>query len=210
MSKILLQRNSVWPFWVLATSISSTLGFMIGNHVMNALIEHYHDALVLVAYLATPGLFIGAGQWIILRYLHKRAKMWIIATAIGFSIGFSVTFWIYPSVPGQQHTRLFFWLFSSIIVGLVVGILQWIALHRILRGSFVWLLVSGLSWGIGMTISVASYRTYFEKINGLYGDLIFGALIGSFVGILSGVFVARYLASPDLQGLAPYENASYR
>lgn len=120
---------------------------------------------------AIPGALIGLGQWFELRNLMPRAGWWILATAIGWVLGFGIgnlAFAILADLP-----PLILFSLPWIAVGIVSGIGQWLFLRLRWSNMGPWIVVAilvavigGYSWLIAGTIG------------GAIGWLIAGAISG--------------------------------
>lgn len=203
MSRVYSIRNSVWLFWILVTSIGSMVGFFLAISFIDIAVNTYRvDQLsaswnypITIAFCALIAFPIGSGQWVVLRPLHRRAALWIIATTIGITAGLYFLFSSSSLVPEKNYPLFLF--FSSVIAGLFTGALQWVALHQTLRGAAVWLLVSGLSWGIAMRPNEWIHRWLAQfKMDSLFVDMIIGLIFGFIISAISGAFVAHHLVRP--------------
>src|SRR5258708_3906335 len=141
--------------WILATIIGSAIGFPIGG-LSFRFFDDYHNGLQWLGFLTFDGVIISLSQWIILRPRLIRAWVWIPSTAIGIMLGFTWGYWGIRRLLGDsfdyEHPWISTFLMSS-FAGLLIGTLQWLVLARIVKGSFLWIFVSALSWGIGITVS---------------------------------------------------------
>ena len=188
-----------WFLWLLVTSIGSVIGFTIGAK-MSALV-------------ASPlaGLCIGFGQLVILGSTLKGVWRWASATAIGLPLGYSI---------GGSVIDLLFAPFSpyawvqvalaASIAGLFIGLLQWLALGRKWKDALRWMLVSALSWGIGITatFSFIDDRYLLNIYLGYLSAPIGGLFLGVFVGIISGVFVESILMQTEHKDIVVFSHAS--
>ena len=173
-----------WFLWLLVTSIGSVIGFTIGQS-MSSRVEP-----------ALNGLFIGFGQLLILGSTLKGIWSWVPATAIGLQLGYSigdivvdlVLTWFSPY--GWMQVTI-----AASIAGLFTGLLQWLALRRKWKNAPGWMLVSAVSWGIGLTVTASFFydRYLLDIYLGYLSAPIGGLVLGPFVGIISGVFVESIL-----------------
>ena len=187
--------KSVWLLWSPVTAITCALGLTLGERLLIGI-----DGLLvrLLVLLITSGLFIGFGQWMILRTRLVKAGGWILATAIGLTFCFSVGSWILDRLPGNI-LAIEIWI---VIGSTLTGILQWYTLQKKLSGGLKWILVSAASWGIAINATYLIVDAYFSWLRlGNWGTPLLGGLIGAFVGIISGAFVETSL-------LRPYREAS--
>jgi hypothetical protein len=201
MSKII---RSSWFLWVLVTSVGSAIGVTFAGR-FEGLFDDYSLQLFFLVEIALGGLLISFGQWMILRTKRTGTWGWIPATAIGLPVGFFVGFWINEFLPGSLIANK--WIQTYVmasVAGIFAGTLQWIALQRKLKNSLKWILVSTLSWGIGITITGFIFETYLSNIDlGYLFAPILGMFIGIIVGIISGAFAESALIRMEHKNSIP-------
>ncbi len=164
-SNIDKQDRQTWFAWALLTGAGSMAGVTLVSLALNAVpilgtaeqgdgneltLSLVVSSLVVYAIL---GGMIGAGQWYELRNLLPRAGLWILATAGGWLLGFSLgvlAFTLLPELPPLVLISLPF-----LLVGIISGVSQWLYLRRFWSDSLSWIPVSalvtvigGLSWMI--------------------------------------------------------------
>ncbi len=164
---------------------------------------HSDDSpLVVFALLILSGLFIGFGQWIILRTRVVKSGKWMLATTLGLPLGFFCGFMVVAFSPDFYVTDWVATWVISIVAGSIMGALQWRALHSKLTGSLPWIVASALGWGIAINLSGFLFLTSLFDATLWYVSIpLLGLLIGAVVGIISGAFVETSVlqASPDRQ-----------
>jgi len=157
---------SDWMFglrWLATCTAGLIAGGMIAFSSIWAVGEAVEKAAgETAAYLAIGALFgaifglsASIGPGLLLRSRSIPAVRWILASvlfiAIGMAIGFAFIFTILdPESMSEAATRLVI----GISLGLPLGIGQWLVLRQrsLLAGE--WVLISGLAFGIGMTIGL--------------------------------------------------------
>ena len=207
-------KKRISPFlalWLLVISISVCIAVVLAG----PLGEFLHnlrevapsatddgDYEFLMSALFLVGLFMGFGQWIVIRNKIKITKSWIFATTIGFSIGGLVSFqFLYFLV---QYDYNFYMFYGTILIGgtfigagIFMGFFQWLSLKRKLAGSFLWSLVNGLSFLIGLLpMLLPSY----------FMDISFFISIG-LVALTNGYFVEKFVIRPEIEIFSQKENA---
>lgn len=200
--------KSFWLLWILATSISSVIGFALGG-ILVQFFDNREFALSLFAFLTIWGLIIGVGQWMILRTKLTKAWGWIPATTIGLPSGLFFGYWVIynllgPSFSNENEILITFW--SSTIAGITTGTLQWFTLRRKAKKSLQWILVSTVSWGLGIT-ALSFIGNFLATINAkadfIYLNILLGAiLIGGMPGAVGGTFMESALAQIDFSNNA--------
>jgi hypothetical protein len=181
--------RSFWFSWVLVTSLSSALGLTAGAFLI-VLLRGDDSLPFKLGLLVISGLFIGYGQWILLRTKSMKASGWIFATAIGLSLGFLFG---YVLLTFNPHLFMSGWAEISIVAifaGTITGILQWCAVHGRLTGSAMWLIASVLGWGIALHLGIFLFALFLSRLDlwFLFTPLL-GLVVGAVIGITSGAFV---------------------
>jgi len=92
------------------------------------------------------GLLLGLFQWVALRRRIKRAAAWIPASGLGYALGL-VSFWAaFVVITGDRlpegspaEWAFGLGLLRSGLIGLTLGLMQWLVLRRQFRGHDWWL-----------------------------------------------------------------------
>ena len=142
-------------------------GIILGWVVANSLGVAALGALSLIPFLTSiPGMLvssliiglpIGFAQWIALRRVAPISILWILSIPVGLLLGLVVS----PILAGV------FWGFlddesvlsltaAYTIIGLLVGMAQWLFLRGHFAKSLVWLLSSAVGLGLGTGLVLAS------------------------------------------------------
>jgi hypothetical protein len=186
---MLISKKTIWLSWLLATLLSTTLAVTLGTIPIVLLMNDDSPLSTLLALLIS-GLFIGTGQWIILRTRLQKAGQWILATTIGIPFGI-FSGGVTQALILDFHGSI--WVSRAIVAvigGTITAILQCRALHSKLPGSLLWLLATGVSWGIAICLVVLIFDTYLSNLDLWYlFTPLLGMLIGAIVGIITGAFV---------------------
>jgi hypothetical protein len=150
--------------------------------------------------LVVIGVLTGAGQWAVLRMRLKRVWMWIPATAIGVPLGFFVGLAVDTGIFAAGDT-----LNISGLLGLVVGVPQWLVIRKKVEKAYWWLPASILSWAFGAKIGFdflgqinLEHLSWAENIK--LSGVIMGLSFGSLVGIIGGLVMAQLLKNPFESG----------
>ncbi len=137
-----------WFQWIMAT----TLGWILGRFLLPNLA------------FAVIGIALGIMQWFVLRgHIHK-AWRWIIATMVGWTTGSTLI--LFLAADGTEF-------FAGVILGITVGVAQWLILRREVQWNGWWIVISVVAWTTGMAL--------------LPGLLSTGAMIGAISGIALGL-----------------------
>ena len=194
--------RSPWFLWTLVTSIGSAVGFTIGGSLGGFFSDYYLPLFILVTF-AICCLFMSFGQWMILRTKLTRAWGWMPATTFGLPLGFFIGFWVNEFLPRSLYVNEWIetWIMAG-IAGVFTGLIQWLTLRRKLKDSLKWILMSALSWAVGINVTGFLFETYLSNLDFWYLNAsISGLIIGALVGILSGVFVESTLMQTEHNGI---------
>ena len=96
------------------------------------------------------GLTIASFQSIVLDPEGPRRVRWVVFTSLGFSMGFFVANSLDLIVKGTEDSLPGF--VAGIIMGLCVGIAQWLAIGPYVQRSVLWASASGIAWTIAIGI----------------------------------------------------------
>lgn len=145
--------------WILATTVGWILGLVLGGEL-------------------GIGVFVGITQWLVLRRFFSGAGWWVLATGAGWMGGWFivVSSLILPPQSGLATSAL-----SGGVLGLAMGLGQWLVLRRWVKLAGIWLLLSISGWAIGLT--------------GLLGSTLVGAVAGVITGFAFD-FLLRFPRSP--------------
>jgi hypothetical protein len=104
------------------------------------------------------GLPIGFAQWIALRRAAPVSILWVLTISAGLLFGLVLTISPIPVVnlgSIDDESPLAFMLMSA-IMGIFVGLPQWLLLRVHFNKSFVWMLGSAVAFGLGIGLVAAS------------------------------------------------------
>jgi len=139
--------------WMVAT----TLGWILGGFVFAGLA------------LAASGVFVGAFQAFVLKGRIPRPLRWVQYSVIGWVLGYLLVVLGIP--PGLEALNGF-------VLGLAVGVAQWLILRRELNWAGWWIPFSVMGWVTGLAI--------------LPGFM----LTGTMAGLLTGLALEILLRNP--------------
>ncbi|MGB3714610.1 MAG: hypothetical protein WA996_09295 [Candidatus Promineifilaceae bacterium] len=183
LSRLTKEDRQFWFSWSLLTGAGSIAAVMLLTLAVNFIAipaagdGGESDSLslpLLIASLfvyAIPGALIGLGQWFELRNLLPRAGWWILATAIGWVIGFGIGNLAFAFLAGLPPLLVF--SLPWIAVGLVTGIGQWLYLRLHWSNTTPWIVVAIL-----MTVIGGYSWLLVGTLGGAIGWLIAGAVSG--------------------------------
>jgi hypothetical protein len=202
------KRNVVsWSYliaWFILACIGVVVGFTVFFIIMSIMGGGGRSIpLVATSLLITCcfGTVTGAAQWFILRQYSQQAVGWIWFTLLGFLVCSPIVISYGGGFgPSIQYHLVFY---MTIIVGAILGILQWLAIRRKVKWSSVWVGVSFASWFlaglIGTGLKALSLQT---------GPILFWIGLFSAGIILSGIgmiWVFNIKAEPtSMEAISPH------
>lgn len=109
--------------------MATTLGWFLGGLI-----------LIGLTFIAS-GFFVGMFQWLVLQGRITHPWRWVIATIIGWTIGYLITlFGVFRP----------FEILDGVVIGLITGIAQWVILRRELYLAGWWIIFSVMAWTTGL------------------------------------------------------------
>jgi hypothetical protein len=166
-----------WLGWLAASVLGMLLGWIIGWRA-SFLVPGGISTIVLGLIV---GLILGFMQWLVLRNHLMRPGWWIIASALGWSAGFSIGAAVAQLL---GFSEIFFGMVVGFIIGAFLGILQWLILRQKVLSAGWWVPASILAW----TSSLLYYRP------GISGA---GAYYGILSGLVTGTVLLWLLYRPE-------------
>ena len=188
--------------WVLAVTVGETIGFMIpaavGGVLALAAVPGFVVYPLMIAAGACEGALLGVAQSIGFGPSAVRRSSWIMATAGGAAVAWSIG--MLPSTivgfdPGSPSALP--WILGGGVLLLVsIPALQWLVLRRLIPCSFWWIPVNALAWAVGILWTLApspfiDEKTAFPVLFMTY--MLAGMLMAATVALLTG-FAARRVA----------------
>jgi hypothetical protein len=187
--------------WLVAPSVGGFVSWPIAEAVDAALAEIVGGTVA----WGILGLFLGVGQWLLLRRHIRKAGWWVLATVVGCAVAGSVK-WVQGPIMDQIAFEVaaglgeIGWeivmplmgiglgLIFEGATGLVVGSAQWLVLQRQVPRAGRWVLVSVVAWATGAVLIAGVEWT----VGGLGDEAMFRfiAMVG---GIIPAVITATGL-----------------
>ena len=184
-----IQRTHVgwgfWFWWVLASTVGYAVGNAAGMKVLRAVVgaAEYRGKGFVVAILlgvVMTGAAVGVIQWLVLRREVSGAGWWVLASTVGWVMGTAAAGLGILLVGLQEFSPVSASLVFSVMVGAVVGVLQWLILRRQLRRAGWWVPASIVGWAMG------------QAAHGAIGLPAVGAVSGA----ITGIALVRLLRQP--------------
>ena len=111
--------------------------------------------------IAISGVAISVLQWAVLYQRIQKAWRWAVFSSLGWIVGYIIIVLFVPAEMG---------FLIGLVMGGLVGILQWVLLKKEVDWAGWWILFSILAWTTGLTL--------------LPGLLTSGALSGALTGLV--------------------------
>ena len=152
MTRKLFELGGVIPGWVIANVLGvaaiGALGFILP--FLQFIPGMLRSSLAI-------GLPIGLAQWIALRRVAPISILWVLTISAGLVLGHKVS----PILAGLfgeslDDESVLALTAAYTIIGLLVGLVQWVFLRGHFTKSLVWLLSSALGLGLGTGLVLVS------------------------------------------------------
>ena len=147
---------ALWFQWIVAT----TMGWILGQVLLPGLT------------LVTTGLGIAALQALILISRIRRPAHWLLASAVGWTVG---GLFVLLLIPVEAE------VLAGPIFGASTGVAQWLVLRREVHWAAWWIPITTLAWTTGLSV--------------LPGILLSGMM----AGVLTGIAIELLLRNPRPQ-----------
>jgi len=183
-------EHAHWGFW-LQWVLASIVGWWALSLPVSAI------APVVGAMPVVSGSIVGAGvgimQWLVLRRRFHRAGWWVLASTMGWAVGWAVgqnliepvTMFLakYEEALGGRSVVTLSVL--GVMVGGVAGIMQWFVLRRWVYRAGWWILANIVGWTTGFVagpVVVAALWT-----SGVLATVMGGVILGAVPGAITGM-----------------------
>ncbi|NJK50355.1 hypothetical protein HC931_21520 [Candidatus Gracilibacteria bacterium] len=164
--------------------------YLLGIFAEFALCRTWRKTELGVIEAALGGATIGLMQTLVLSPWLPQAWLWMLVSAIATGImgisDFGAIGWYAPRTDAIA-TRLFYGAMYGAMAGLWMGIWQWLVLRRYIFESWRWIVVSVVSWSIGLSLGWA-FGGIGRAINHLFFSEAIGlAIAWSIVSLATGL-----------------------
>ena len=134
---------------------------------------------------AVTGVLLGVTQWLILQSIFSRAVWWLPLTSLGLGVGASASFLAGNAVFQAAGLTAAFAAIGG-VVGLAVGIMQWLLLRQHLSRTEWWILASIVGHSLGLVIGgnlpvglpIGATSVFGPEFAGVLGAVV-GAITGA-------------------------------
>ena len=102
------------------------------------------------------GLPIGLAQWVLLRRVAPISILWALTISVGLFVGLVVSPFLGGIWGFLDDESVFSLMAAYTVIGLLVGMAQWLLLRGHFERSLVWLLSSAVGLGLGTGLVLVS------------------------------------------------------
>jgi hypothetical protein len=167
-------RWSFYLIWIILTSLCIPIAFFLNFAVLRIIIEFVgdfiyvngvrhitEDYLFLYTFIPMVGLLIGILQYGLLRHYLPRMGWWVLATTAGWLLG---VFLIVLSGWLKFIDETFNLDLAFLLMGLAIGIGQWLLLRQRLPQAGWWIGANVMGWGLLALLIVENSVDQFQLI----------------------------------------------
>jgi serine/threonine protein kinase len=138
--------RSFWLQWVLATAVSGAMGWAVSYSVFFS--SDFEDSVLNIVVTTLVGTSVGIAQWFVLRRQVPQTGLWVLATAVGEAVGLALSVSLFQSLYETMPMPLVESFYGAVI-GVLVGIGQWLVLRRQIAQTGWWVLATTLGKTVG-------------------------------------------------------------
>jgi hypothetical protein len=152
-------ERSFYLRWIVLTAFSAPIAFffslialkivtnIVGDYVVVNGVRHItEDYLAMYALVPSISILTGVLQYVLLRQCLPRMGWWVLVTVAGWFLG--VLLIALPGWLGWMDAPLNNLDLIFLMMGLAIGITQWLLLRRRLPLAGWWIAASALGWGL--------------------------------------------------------------
>lgn len=196
-----LDHPRAWLGWIVANAIGYAVGFALWQAafpvIRPALGALLGGTLLVAGFGATVGLCAGLAQAAILRRGLALAGAWLLASVVGAAVGFAVGAEITalmnaalePQV-GIPLTDAALVLTFGAVIGVGMGLAQWLILRAQGIPGRRWILASAVGLLIGYPLAIGALELL-PELDQPWVGLVFGACAGATAALLQWLITRR-------------------
>ncbi len=150
-----------WPAWVTFNSIAVFVGYLLALNVPSigqfAQIQ-ITDRMTTTVMALTIGIALALSQWLLVRLHIPRARLWLLATFLGWIAPIAPFLAMPPAGQGPQIASLF------ALLGATMGALQYLVIRPHRPHSWWWVPTSLAGWlllAISLPVPILSGLAFF-------------------------------------------------
>lgn len=134
------------------------------------------------------GFPVSFAQWIVMRRILRTSILWTLTIPVAIPLGFSIIR-IIPEVifPIKDDDSIAALTIIFLIVGLIIGLLQWFILRKRLSRAYIWVLGNSVGVGLGFwLIMVTELINQSTILSFVVVALVYSLITGFVLSRLSG------------------------
>ena len=172
--KLLLSNVQLIIFWALTNAIGLAAGFLLGIGLGGGLPNE-----TIIAGSIISAILIGWIEMLLLALQHLQVRWWwIVNTTVAF-FTWGAAFPIFRSVN----------LVSGMILGLLLGMFQYINLRNRVEHASYWIAANIVGWGVALA--------FFPWLATIFDVILVWAICGLIGGALTALVMARLVHHPQ-------------
>jgi hypothetical protein len=165
---------TLWFKWIILNALGDVIGALVGGSIGYIFFPTDAPRFALVAGLIA-GFIFGFAQWLLLRQLINGVGWWILATGVALAIGDPIGT-IVVTRGESVIPHLFAASLGSLVIGSILGFLQWLIFRKKFGGA-------STTWIVAILIA-SLVGTFISRIPNslILGMLARGAVSGAITG----------------------------
>jgi hypothetical protein len=192
----MVNKRKLLLWWVLANAV--------GGAIVGALEE---GEFQFFATLVLTGPILGVAQWLVLRRYIRHTNWWVIASILGWYLGFPVTLVtreilnpiLLEMLLAVSKLWEVFWLnaVNQLVTFTVLGVAQWLVLRQHLQQAWWWILASSVggfvNGAMSAAVCAAACQTIAMKVNAQMAGAIAHGSGWTGSGLVTGIMLVWLL-----------------
>jgi len=158
--------------WVAVTILGWVIGFFVCEALNEFVRTTFVDGLII-------GSAVGIAQWLVLRRRFAPIGWWVVFSIVGFGVGKAIADAATPGIAATVGYGL-----SGAVIGVSVGIAQWLVLQRHLPRAGWWVPANVAAWAVGWTVISFAEDAVGWPILTVY---VVGTIGAAVAGIITGI-----------------------
>jgi len=170
----------IWLQWAFASGFGGALGFTLADTILDTFGEALRSAMAELVIFGLLGATMGILQWLVLRKHLSQAGWWVAASAgAGMLIGIGAAYF-----SNQVEVNV---VIGYALVGVILGMLQWLVLRGQISWSALWIIASSLGWTLAvLEVQSLDQLGLMRGLSETLGIILAFGMAGTMVGIVTG------------------------
>jgi hypothetical protein len=173
----------VWLQWVLASGIGGAAVFPLVAAAGGFLSGVLYRAIAEVVIFGLFWAGMSTMQWLLLRNYIPQSGWWVAASTVGGTlIGIGAV-----SLGGNGNVNP---IIAYILMGVIIGVLQWLVLSRHISQSVWWVVASPVGWALAWLAVMSPLarlgQNLMNRVSEILGIMFVLGLMGAVAGMVTG------------------------